>query len=147
MPRQRSIQRRRIAICWRTSLIVLKCTCNWHVLEDPIFYGQWANAWLVWFLKYTTRVKLSNIVMWEILHDSAGWDCFRTQTLPRSWRFKIDFRGNFVHIWKSHVCANKVDVQEANVSYTQFNGIWNYFSWCRSTHGWNSRSWSLGFGY
>ena len=25
-------------------------------------------------------------------------------------------------------------------------GRWNHFSWCRFTHGWNSSSWSLGFG-
>ena len=29
-----------------------------------------------------------------------------------------------VHIRKSHVCSNKLDVQEANVSFTQFDGIW-----------------------
>ena len=30
---------------------------------------------------------------------------------------------------------------------TQFNGSWDYFSWCRFTHGWDSSSWSLWFGY
>ena len=64
----------------------------------------------------------------------------------RSWRLKIDLRWNFVHIWKSHVCSHMLDVQEANFCFTQFDGIWNYFSWCRSTRGLNSRSWSLGFG-
>ena len=31
--------------------------------------------------------------------------------------------GTPVHIWKSHVRVNKLDVQESNVSFTQFNGI------------------------
>ena len=72
---------------------------------------------------------------------SGQWFC------RRSWRLKIDFRENFVQIGKSHVCSHKLEVQEANFCLTQFDGIWNYFSWCRFTHGRNSRSWSLGSGY
>ena len=36
-----------------------------------------------------------------------------------------DFAGdlNFVHVWKSHVRANKLDVQEANFCFAQFDGI------------------------
>ena len=37
----------------------------------------------------------------------------------RSWRLKIDLKENFVHIWKSHVCSHKLDVQETNFSFTQ----------------------------
>ena len=40
----------------------------------------------------------------------------------------------------SRVCANKLDVQETNFSFTQFYGSWDYFSWCRFTHGQYSRS-------
>ena len=89
---------------------------------------------------YTTRVNLNNIVMWEILHNSASWDCFRTLTLPDTLR-------NSVHIWKSHVCANKLDVQEPNVSLTQVYSTRNNFTGCWSTHGRISHSWSLGFGH
>ena len=31
---------------------------------------------------FTTQANLTNIVMWETLHNSAGWDCFRTLILP-----------------------------------------------------------------
>ena len=83
--------------------------------------------------KYYTTVQVGTVLgLWlyqEIL---------KTQNRPHV---------NFLQIWKSHVRANKLDVQEANVSFTQFNRIWNYFSWCWSTHGWNSRSRSLGFGH
>ena len=72
---------------------------------------------------HTTRVNLSNIVMWEILHNSAGWDCFRALTLPEILKTQNRPQGNFVHIWKSHARAKKLDVPEANVSFTQFNGI------------------------
>ena len=44
---------------------------------------------------------------------------------------KINIRRNVVHIRKSHVCSNKLGVQETNICFTQFNGIWNYFSWCQ----------------
>ena len=38
-------------------------------------------------------------------------------------RLESDLRENCVQIWKPHVCANKLDVQEATVSFTQFNVI------------------------
>ena len=34
---------------------------------------------------------------------------------------------------KSHIRTKKLDVQETNIFLTQFNGIWDYFSWCRLT--------------
>ena len=46
---------------------------TWHVLEEPIFNGQWANLHdLVWCLTLTTN----NILMLETLQNSADWDCF-----------------------------------------------------------------------
>ena len=51
-----------------------------------------------------------------------------------------------MHFRESHVCANKLDVQETNFSFTQLYRSGNNFSWCRLTHGWYSRSHNLGFG-
>ena len=34
--------------------------------------------------------------------------------------------GTFVHLRKSYVCSNKLDVQETNISFSQFNGIRNH---------------------
>ena len=65
----------------------------------------------------------------------------------RPWGLKIIIRGTVVHVRKSKVRANKLDVQETDISFTQFNRSWNYLSWCRFTHGWNTSSWSLGFVY
>ena len=39
------------------------------------------NAWLVWLRIYITQVNLSNIVMWETLHNNADWNCYRTLIL------------------------------------------------------------------
>ena len=44
----------------------------------------------------------------------------------RSWRFKIHFWVNIVHFRKSYICSNKLDVQETNCCFSQFNRIWNH---------------------
>ena len=38
------------------------------------------NAWLFWSLIYTTPM-ISQLVMWDILHNNADWDCCRTLIL------------------------------------------------------------------
>ena len=77
----------------------------------------------------------------QIMTVSRFWHC------RKSGRFEIDFRWNIVRIRNSHVCYNKLDVQETNMCVTRFNGFWNYFPGYRFTHGRNSRRRSLGFGY
>ena len=63
----------------------------------------------------------------------------------RSWGLKIIIRRSSVHFRESHVCANKLDVQETDFSFTQFYRSWNHLSRCRCTHRWDRRSRSLGF--
>ena len=48
----------------------------------------------------------------------------------RSWGLKIDIRRTFVHIWKSYISSNKLDLQETNICFTQLNRSWDYFAWC-----------------
>ena len=48
-------------------------------------------------------------------------------------------RWTFVYFWKSTICTNKLDDTQPNRSRA-------YISWCRFSHGWNTSSWSLGFG-
>ena len=62
----------------------------------------------------------------------------------RSWRFKIHFWENIVHFWKSYVCSNKLDVQETNISFSQFNRIWNHLSGHGIETGWFARSGTMG---
>ena len=40
----------------------------------------------------------------------------RLRFCRRSWGFKIYIRRSFVHFWKSNICTDQLDVQEANVS-------------------------------
>ena len=39
------------------------------------------NDYLVWYLTFITHVNINSIVMWVILQNNAGWDCFKTPIL------------------------------------------------------------------
>ena len=39
--------------------------------------------------------------------------------------------GGTLRFWKSYVCSNQLDVQETDISLTQFNRIRNHFFGCR----------------
>ena len=98
MPWWPPLQRRRNKICWRIvkvcSQIVPKClylarigrpdilrSVNKMHEQSPNGPELVLNAWLVWLWIFITQVNLSNIAMWETLHNNAGCDCFRTLTL------------------------------------------------------------------
>ena len=103
------------------------------------------------------------IISFDLTYSSHMWiqtallcvkhsTTMQTRVVSRLWfrrppgRLKINIRRNSVHFRKSHVCASKLDVQETDLSLTQLNRSWGYFSGCRFTHGRNSHAWSLGFG-
>ena len=71
----------------------------------------------------------------------------RLRFCRRSWGLKINISWTLVYFGKSNICTNKLNVQETDFSFTQFYRSWNHFSRCRFAHGWNTSSWSLGFGY
>ena len=62
----------------------------------------------------------------------------------RSWRFKVHFWRNIVRFWKSNICSNKLDVQETNISFSQFNRIWDHFSGHWTEIGWVTFSGTMG---
>ena len=113
---------------------------TWQELEDLIFYGQWisshdqsqngpklvTNAWIDWFHIFIIRVNTHNIVTWVILLKMQTGTVSRFWLRGRSWRFEIHFWRNTVHFRKSYICSNKLDVQETNCCFAQFNRIWNY---------------------
>ena len=100
MPWWPSIQRRRIGICWRIvesmlsncprmpvfgthwktrHSMVCKQTCtSSHKMDQSLWQTLGA------FDSYIDQNErtVSNIVMWEIPHNNAEWDCFRSLTLP-----------------------------------------------------------------
>ena len=73
--------------------------------------------------------------MWETQHNNADLDCFKTLSFAcHSWRLKLNIRRSLVYFRMSHVCANKLDVQETDFSVTQlFYRSWNHFSRGRFT--------------
>ena len=53
-------------------------------------------------------------------------ELFQDWLRGRSWRFKIHFGRNIVRFWKSYFCSNKLDVQETNCCFAQFNRVWSH---------------------
>ena len=66
------------------------------------------------------QVNTSNIVMWETQHNNADLDCFKTLIFQETLKTPNQHQENFVYFRKSHVCANKLDVQETDFRFTQF---------------------------
>ena len=62
----------------------------------------------------------------------------------RSWRFKIHFWRNIMYFRKSYICSNKLDVQETNCCFSQFNRIWNHLSGHWTEIGWVACSGIMG---
>ena len=86
---------------------------------------------------YSSYIRIQTIL-------SCGKYCQTMQTgtvsrlrfCGRSWRFKIHFWRNIMYFWKSYICSNKLDVQETNNSFSQFNRIWNYLTGHWTETGW-----------
>ena len=93
--------------------------------------------------------------MWIQKVLSCGKHCQTMQTRTvsrlrlcgRSWGLKIYVGWNIVRFWKSYICSNKLDVQETNFSFTQFNRIRNHLFGCRIKSRRYSRSWFMGSDY
>ena len=101
------------------------------------------------------------IISFDLLHSSymwiqTIWSCgkhcktiqagtvSRRRFCGRSRRFKIYIRWNILHLCKSYTCCNKLDVQETNFSFAQFNRIRNHFLGCRIEGGRYTRTWFMG---
>ena len=132
------------------------CWDTWH--SD----GLWTNL----LVRYYEMDKS----MWQTfgafdhVHSSHKWIPTILSCRKHSTTMQIKIVSGFWFFWEtlksqnqhqeeslcmfgSHtVRPNKLDVQETNFSYTRFYRSWHNFFRCRLTHGWNSSSWSLGFG-
>ena len=68
----------------------------------------------------------------------------RLRLCGRPWRLQL--RGESYVLSESNICSHKLDVQEANISVSQFYRIGSYFFGCWFANGWYSCSRSLGCG-
>ena len=117
------------------SQIVLKCLYLARIGRPDILWSvnklarsitKWTNACdkrLNRLISFIIHVNTNNIVMWEILPNNADWDCFKTLTSREILKIEIHFWRNIVHFRKSYICSNKLDVQETNCCFSQFNRI------------------------
>ena len=119
------------------------------VLGDLIFRGLWINLSCG---QNMDKILWQTLGKFDLVHSSYKWIlsmlfCGKHSRTVQAWiisrlwfcrrpsRLKINIRENPVYLWKSHVCANKMDVQETNFSFTRLYRSWNNFSQCRFTHG------------
>ena len=126
---------------WLVLADIQTCSCG-HEMDKSTWqtFGTFdllhsSHMWIQTLLscgKHSTTMQIRIV--------SRLWFC------RRPWRLEVNTRR------KSNICSHKLDVQETNLSFTQFYGSWNHFSrWrfthgrCRFTRGWDSRSRSLGF--
>ena len=127
--------------CQKYALILFWNVYIWHVLDDPIFYGQWTNLHdrsLNGPKHVTTDYLVWSLTMWEIGTVS------RLRLCRRSWGLEIHFWRNMVYFRKPHVRSNLLDVQETNFSCAQLNRIRNHFLGCRCKDGLYTRAWLVG---
>ena len=122
------------------SQIVLKCPCLARIGRPDILWSvnKLARAVTKW-----TKSLWQTFGAFDLLHSSHMWIQAIMSRGKHSTTMYI--RWALMYFRKSHVCSHKLDVQETDLGLTQFNRSRAYLSWCRLTHGWNSRSRSLGF--
>ena len=77
--------------CQKYALKLFWSAYTWHVLEDPIFYGQWTNLhdrsqngpklvtndYVVWSPTFITHVNTNSIVVWVILQKQCRLGLFQ----------------------------------------------------------------------
>ena len=125
---------------------------TWHFVvceQACACYNKWTKscdkrlARLISYIHHTSEYRHFCYV-WIHSTTMQTWIISRLWFCRRPWRLKINIKKNSVHFRKSHVCANKFDMQETDFSFTQFYRNWNHFPRCRFTHGRYSRSlWDL----
>ena len=143
----------------------LKIYFRWNIV---CIFGSPTFVPISWMCKKQTSVSHSSTEA-EIMSLDAGsrmdgvaaltlWDLVievfhsvpnrrnvpRPRLCWRPWRFKINIMRNLVYFRKSNICSHKLDVQEANISVSQFYRIRNHFLRCRLKDRRYTRAWLWG---
>ena len=132
---------------WNPCEKFVKCMLS-NCSETLIFDTHW-KTWYSMVSEQTSTINRKmdqsmwqTIIPFDLLHSSYMWlqtklscgkNCSTMQsgTTSRlrfyrgSWGFTIYVRWNTVRIRKSHICSNKLDVQETDMCVPQFIGIWS----------------------
>ena len=102
------------------------------------------NVWIDWFHIFIILVNTDSAVMLEILPNNADWDCLKTLTSREILMIQNPLLGEHWIFWKSYVCSNKLDLQETNCRFEQFNRIRNHLFGHRTEIGWVAISGTMG---
>ena len=158
MHRWPSFQSGRIKICRRiVKILVSNCS-------EMLVFGTY---WKIWYSMVSEHIctmdhKMDQslwqtVISFDLSHSSYMWlqttllcgkhcktmqigTVSRLRFCRRSWGFEIHFWRNIVRFWKSYMCSNQLDVQEANLSFTQFNRIRDHLFGCRIEDGRKTRT-------
>ena len=106
--------------------------CIWHALVDQTSYVLWTSLHVL--SPNGPKPVTHALHIWSLTHHTSEFKqyCHVGNTAQqcrlglfqdsdfaqRSWKLKIDLRTTFVHIWKSYIRTNKLDVQDKNLSHT-----------------------------
>ena len=106
-----------------------------------------------WFLTFITQTNSDNIVMWATrLNIHCRLELFQDSDFAGDLEDSTSTSGGVLCIvWKSNICADQLDVQEAEVSISQLHrtrdhivGCWfaQWMVYLRSTYGiWSLKCW------
>ena len=114
--------------CLKFAHRLIQNVYTWLVFVDLIFLwfvNKLARAITKWtraFDKRSARL-ISHIHHTREFKQHCEVGNTAQQCLAEILKLKIDLGVNFVHVWKSHFCSHKLDVQEANFCLTQFEEI------------------------
>ena len=146
MHRWSPLQRRRNKICWRIVkymfsncsqmlmfgknwttwyIVVSKQACTFHNKMDQ---SMWQTSESTYFIHSSHKWTQTILSCGKFCQSNADWDCFRILILREILKIQNPFRWNIMCFWKPHICSNKLDVQETNCRFAQFNRIWNYLT-------------------
>ena len=74
--------------------------------------------------------------MWAMRLNIVDWGYFKIQTLQAILKSQNQHQAEFSCIfWKSNICTNQLDVQEANVSVSQLHRIKDHIVGCWFAYG------------
>ena len=86
--------------------------------------------------QWTPRKKVCGRFRSKQAHGGKHSTTMQIGIIPRFWfcrwpgRFKINIGWNLMHFRKSNIYANKLDVQETDINFSQSDRDWDNFSWC-----------------
>ena len=147
------------------SHVVLKCLylarigrpdIQWSVNKLARSITKWTQAcderlsrlisWLISYINFTSDYRQYCHVGNAAQHCRLG--LFQDLDFCRwSWRLKINIRRSFCAFWKSNICADQFDVQEADVGISQLHRIRNHLAGYWFAYGWFTCARLMGFGH